>query len=141
MSMGLISETMDLWTDPNLVPFMAVTSHWIQGIYKETIDGIKLTLKLRSDLIGFQRVPGRHDGKHLATAFIYITDRIRITHKVQYFPVMIIITYCTTRSDGSHLITHPTMTPFLYTCTVFFGNRTSSSTTLNSTSGSFLVLS
>ena len=76
---------MDLWSDPNRTPYMAVTSHWIQGIYKETIEGTKLTLKLRSDLIGFQRVPGRHDGKHLATAFVYITDRIGITDKVLYF--------------------------------------------------------
>ena len=85
MSMGLISETMDLWTTLNLTPFMVVTTHWIQGIYKETIDSTRLTLKLRSDLIGFQRVPGRHDGKHLATAFIYITDCVGITHKVQHF--------------------------------------------------------
>ena len=85
MSMGLISETMDLWTTLNLTPFMVVTTHWIQGIYKETIDSTRLTLKLRSDLIGFQCVPGRHDGKHLATAFIYITDHVGITHKVRHF--------------------------------------------------------
>lgn len=81
--MGLVSLTMDLWTDSNLTPFMAVTAHWIQGIQKETIGGPKLILKLRSDLIGFQQVPGHHDGKHLAVAFIYITDRIGITHKVR----------------------------------------------------------
>ena len=63
---------------------MAVTSHWIQGIYKETIDSTRLTLKLRADLIGFQRVPGHHDGKHLASAFLYITDRIKVTDKVRY---------------------------------------------------------
>ena len=73
---------MDLWSDPNRVPYMAVTSHWIEGITKETIDGPRLILKLRADLIGFQRVPGRHDGNHLAAAFIYITDRIKITDKV-----------------------------------------------------------
>ncbi|KAE9402646.1 hypothetical protein BT96DRAFT_784491, partial [Gymnopus androsaceus JB14] len=26
---GLISFTSDLWTDPNMTPFMAVTAHWI----------------------------------------------------------------------------------------------------------------
>ena len=82
MSMGLISETMDFWTTLNLTPSMAVSIHWIQGIYRETIDGTRLMLKLRSDLIGFQHVPGCHDGKHLATAFIYITDHVGITHKV-----------------------------------------------------------
>ena len=82
MSLGLLSETMDLWSDPNCTLYMAVTSHWIQGINIETIEGTKLILKLRSDLIGFQRVPGRHDGRHLATASIYITDRIGITDRV-----------------------------------------------------------
>ncbi|KAJ7572573.1 hypothetical protein C8J56DRAFT_741363, partial [Mycena floridula] len=28
-ALGKISFTMDMWTDPNLVPFMAVTAHWI----------------------------------------------------------------------------------------------------------------
>ena len=73
---------MDLWSDPNRVPYMAVTSHWIEGITKETVDGPRLFLKLRADLIGFQRVPGRHDGNHLSMAFIYITDCIKITDKV-----------------------------------------------------------
>ena len=40
--MGLISETMDLWTSLNLTPFMAITTHWIQGIYKEMTDRIKI---------------------------------------------------------------------------------------------------
>ncbi|THU80882.1 hypothetical protein K435DRAFT_596501, partial [Dendrothele bispora CBS 962.96] len=26
---GKISMTMDCWSDPNLTPYMAVTSHWI----------------------------------------------------------------------------------------------------------------
>ena len=76
---------MDLWSDPNCTPYMTVTSHWIQGIYKETIKGTKLTLKLQSNLIGFQQVPGCYDRKHLATAFVYLTDHIGITDKVLYF--------------------------------------------------------
>ena len=83
-ALGLISKTMDLWSDPNHTPYMAVTSHWIQGINKGTINGTRLTLKLRADLIGFQQVPGHHDGKHLASAFLYITDHIKITDKVRY---------------------------------------------------------
>lgn len=61
---------------------MAVTSHWIQGITVNTSDGPKLTLKLRVDLIGFQRVPGRHDGRHLALALLRVTDCLKITEKV-----------------------------------------------------------
>ena len=61
---------------------MAVTSRCIQGINIEMIKGIKLILKLQSDLIGFQWVPGHHDGRHLSTAFVYITDHISITDSV-----------------------------------------------------------
>jgi len=42
-------------------------------------------LKLRADLIGFHYVPGWHTGEHLATAFLYITDQLNITHKVCSF--------------------------------------------------------
>ncbi|KAF9524235.1 hypothetical protein CPB83DRAFT_741676, partial [Crepidotus variabilis] len=28
-ALGKISMTMDLWSDTNLAPFMAVTAHWI----------------------------------------------------------------------------------------------------------------
>jgi hypothetical protein len=74
--------TMDMWSDPNLTPFMAVTAHWIEGVTEDTANGPQLTLKLRADLIGFQRVPGRHDGEHLAQAFLFVTDRLKISEKV-----------------------------------------------------------
>ena len=56
--MGKILTTMDMWSDSNLAPFMAVTAHWIQGVWEETVGAKRLVLKLRADLIGFQRVPG-----------------------------------------------------------------------------------
>lgn len=80
--MGKISFIMDMWSDPNLVPFMAVTAHWIERSYEETVGGEKLVLKLQADLIGFQRVLGCHGGKHLAHAFIYVTDCLKITKNV-----------------------------------------------------------
>ena len=80
--MGKISFTMDMWSEPNLVPFMAVTVHWIERSYEETVGGEKLVLKLQANLIGFQRVPGCHDGEHLAHAFIYVTDCLKITENV-----------------------------------------------------------
>lgn len=80
--MGKISLTTDMWSDPNLTPYMAVTAHWIQAAFTETPNGSRLTLKLRADLIGFQRISGRHDGRHLAHAFLYITDRIKISRNV-----------------------------------------------------------
>ena len=80
--MGKISLTMDMWSDPNLTPFMAITAHWIEGVTEETVNGPKLVLKLRADLIGFERVPGRHSGEHMAHAFLHVTDSLKITNKV-----------------------------------------------------------
>jgi hypothetical protein len=80
--MGAISFTMDMWSNPNLMSFMAVTAHWIEGTTEETVEGPKLTLKLRADLVGFQHVPGRHTGEHMAHAFVHITDRLHIMEKV-----------------------------------------------------------
>lgn len=85
--MGKISFIMDMWSDPNLTPFMAVTAHWIEGI-TETAQGSTLHLKLQTDLVGFQRVPGRHSGEHLAHTFLHITDCLKITLKVKIYCVI-----------------------------------------------------
>jgi hypothetical protein len=73
---------MDLWSDRNKTPFMAVTCHWLQATLIDTPAGPQYTLTLQTDLIGFLRVPGHHDGEHLTTAFLYIIDRIGIASKV-----------------------------------------------------------
>ena len=73
---------MDMWSDTNLTPFMAVTAHWIEMTTVQTPQGPQHILKLRSDLIGFQRCPGRHTGEHLAQAFLHVLERIKITSKV-----------------------------------------------------------
>jgi hypothetical protein len=74
--------TMDLWTDANLSPFMAVTAHWIEVETIPTPQGAQYNLRLRSDLIGFHHVPGHHSGEHIAHAFLHVLDRIGVTHKV-----------------------------------------------------------
>ena len=98
--MGKISFTTDMWSDPNRSPYMAITAHWIEGITENTVNGPKLMLKLRSDLIGFERVPGRHDGEHLAYAFLYVTDNLEITKKVCIIFLFIMNVDSATRSDG-----------------------------------------
>ncbi len=70
---------MDLWTDENLSPFMAVTAHYIE--VKNVVDS-RAVIQLRSRLVGFHRVPGRHTGEHLAQGFIYILDRLGMSRKV-----------------------------------------------------------
>ncbi|KAF7372427.1 HAT family dimerization domain-containing protein [Mycena venus] len=81
-AIGMISTTMDMWTDKQKKPFMAVTTHWLQATLINTPAGPQYKLTLRTDLVGFLRVPGHHDGEHLATAFLYIIDRIDIASKI-----------------------------------------------------------
>jgi hypothetical protein len=74
---------MDMWSDPNLTPFMVVTAHWVESTTGNTATGPQTKLNLRADVVGFHRVPGRHNGGHLAVAFLHITDRIKVTNKVR----------------------------------------------------------
>lgn len=73
---------MDMWSNKQKRPYMAVTGHWLEAKLVTTPFGPQYKLTLRTDLIGFLCVPGHHDGQHLATAFLHVIDRIRITHKV-----------------------------------------------------------
>lgn len=85
--------TMDLWTSPDLIPFMAVTAHWI-SIHRvsRTYGQPTQKLELRSELIGFLRVPGHHSGEHLAIAFTHILDRIGISSQVSSISLLCIRT-------------------------------------------------
>lgn len=79
--MGKVSFTTDAWSDPNQSSFLAVTAHWIEASDEKTTTGLK-KLRLRADLIGFHKLPGRHTGEHLAHCFLFITDRVKVTPKV-----------------------------------------------------------
>ena len=74
--------TMDMWSDTNLSPFMAATAHWIEATPIQTSAGRQYKLNLRTDLIAFLSVPGRHTGEHLAGAFWHVLERIGIARKV-----------------------------------------------------------
>lgn len=73
---------MDIWTDSLLRPFLAITAHWIEETVKETSSGLQKQLKLRADLIGFQHLPGRHDGRHICQAFLLNLDHLGIADNV-----------------------------------------------------------
>ncbi|THH19265.1 hypothetical protein EUX98_g8810 [Antrodiella citrinella] len=62
-------------------------AHWIEATTVTTPNGPRTTLSLRSDLIGFQRVPGHHTGEHLARAFMYVLERLVIEDKVGWVTV------------------------------------------------------
>jgi hypothetical protein len=83
-AMSKISTTMDMWSDPNLFPFMALTAHWIQAKTVQTPDSPQHIFTLRADLISFLLIPGCHDGKHLTHVFLYFTDWIGIMHNISY---------------------------------------------------------
>ncbi|PPQ97649.1 hypothetical protein CVT26_002438 [Gymnopilus dilepis] len=61
-ALGKISFTADVWSDPNLVPYMAVTGHWIQVKTIHLSEGPLHILSLRSELIAFHHLEGRHSG-------------------------------------------------------------------------------
>jgi hypothetical protein len=82
-----------MWSDPNLMPFMAVTAHWIEAQVMDTPHGSHRVLKMRADLVGFCQVPGKHTGSHLATAFLYVVDRLSVANKVGFFLFVLVLLY------------------------------------------------
>jgi hypothetical protein len=57
-ALGKISFTSDVWSDPNLVPYMAVTAHWIDVKTILTAEGPHHILKLQSELVAFYHLKG-----------------------------------------------------------------------------------
>lgn len=137
-SMGKISFTTDMWSDTNLSPFAAYTAHWIEGKTVQTIHGPQLTLTLRADLIGFQRVPGRHTGEHLAQAFLVVVDRLGITHKVclKYSSLVFSADSCSRLGGSLWTMLTTTIRSCVY-LSVFYGAVTLSSTQSSHEFGEF----
>jgi ketopantoate reductase len=74
-SLGRISFTSDIWSDPNLTSFMAVTTHFC-------LRDEAGRLSIASRLLAFRVVEGSHDGEHIGDALFEIMDEAGITHKV-----------------------------------------------------------
>ncbi len=74
-TLGRISLTSDMWSDPNRQSFMAVTAHWMAK-------GSSNQLELRSTLIAFQGVDGCHTGDNLGQILFDIIQDVGIAHKV-----------------------------------------------------------
>ena len=68
---------------------MAVTAQWIESVEVKTHTGTEKKLQLRSDLVGFHKLHGRHTGEHLAHCFLFITDQLKITAKVSEYNLII----------------------------------------------------
>lgn len=81
---GKISLTSDVWTDPFLRPFMALTAHWIARDHTRE-------LKLTCALIAFYPLPGSHTGENMAAEVMYLLRRAGIVAKVRnlYFLISV----------------------------------------------------
>ncbi|EAU93647.2 hypothetical protein CC1G_02877 [Coprinopsis cinerea okayama7 len=74
---GRISLTSDIWSSSDLTSYMAVTAHYMV----EPVDRPG-HLELKTRLIAFRHVHGKHDGSHLAKAFVGILDEWGIDRKL-----------------------------------------------------------
>jgi hypothetical protein len=70
-----MSFTSDLWSDPNLTGYMAVTAHYM--VIDENGNLIQ-----RNRLVAFQHVKGSHTGKNLAQNFFRIFKELGVLRKV-----------------------------------------------------------
>jgi hypothetical protein len=86
--MGKVSFTMDIWTDLDKKPYMAVTAHWLEQASLQMSGRLQQKINLRTDLIGFVHIPGSHTGERLAEVFLWILKRFKFTengNKVKNF--------------------------------------------------------
>ena len=74
-ALGRISLTSDLWSDPELNAFMAITAHYL-------MHDTNNRLQLVTDLLAFRHVVGDHSGDHIRQIFFKVLDDAGISHKV-----------------------------------------------------------
>ena len=80
-----MSFTTDLWSDPDLKPYMAVTAHWLELVH---LQGGQKKITIRADLIGFIHVPGHHTWEKLAKVFHFIISRVGLIKKVIFYFIL-----------------------------------------------------
>jgi hypothetical protein len=77
---GRISFTTDLWSDPNLDSYMAISAHYMSRVPSFNS---KPRLEYQSGLIAFRFVEGSHSGANLAKYFFGMLDEYDVTNKVR----------------------------------------------------------
>lgn len=75
--MGKVSFTSDLWSDSVLTSYMGLTAHYMVE------NGPAKDLELKSVLIAFHPLEGKHNAKNLAQIVVNLTDRAEVTDKVR----------------------------------------------------------
>jgi hypothetical protein len=76
-SLGRISFTSDIWSDPNLASYVGVRAHFCA---KDISD----RLILLSRLLAFRVVPGSHCGVNMARIFFDILEKAGLLGKVSH---------------------------------------------------------
>jgi len=71
MSITLTSKAYD--------PYLAITVHYIDSLADQPDEW-----HLKSKVLAFQELPGRHNGQNLATTLTEVLDRYNIQDKVSY---------------------------------------------------------
>ena len=95
---------MDIWSDQNRRPYLAMTAHWIAKV------GEMAALQTKAALIAFHRVCGSHDGTHPVKIVIDLLDRAGITVKVKIVLGVYNVTLKSFRSVILLWTMRPTMT-------------------------------
>ena len=70
---GKFSYTTDIWTSPSQVPFMAITAHYVDELWK-----------LRKVVISFGNISGLHTGRAIADFFIEVFIYIYFTFSLNF---------------------------------------------------------
>lgn len=91
-ALGRVSFTADMWSDPNLVSFMAVTTH-----YCDKDENDRLVIQAR--LLAFREIEGDHTGVHLARIVFNILKDAGLLHKV----LNKILHFCSIKFDTGRL--------------------------------------
>lgn len=60
-----------MWTSPNYLPFLAITSHFINSKWE-----------IKNILVDFVHVNGSHSGKKIADSFVKSVQEMNILSKV-----------------------------------------------------------
>ena len=74
-----MSITFDAWTSKAYDPYLTITVHYIDSLADQPDEW-----QLKSKVLAFQELPGRHNGENLATTLNEIINRYDIQDKVSY---------------------------------------------------------
>ena len=74
---GKISITFDAWTSKSYDPYLAITAHYIESPKGDTYEW-----QLKSKILGFEELNGRHSGENMATTISNVLDTYEIKDKV-----------------------------------------------------------